>query len=435
MTRQGIDVILIGHFRLSLSFWGAERRQNLIRHDSGQVLRLRSGLFKDREFDRTARMTESGKACMYKNKTLIVIFIGILVIAIVLGISFFSEKTETQIIPQSNSQENDNADVSIVTQNLEIPWEIVFLPDSRMLVTERPGRVRIISRDGNLNTSPVATISEVKHIGEGGLLGIAIHPEFAGNQYVYLYYTYSNTGNNTLNKVVRFKFENDQLINDKVIVDSIPGAANHNGGRIKFGPDNFLYITTGDAQEPSQAQDINSLAGKILRVTDEGKTASGNPFDNLVYSYGHRNPQGLAWDKDGRLWATEHGRSGIQSGLDEINLVEPGKNYGWPEIQGNERKEGMETPQLNSGSDTWAPSGAVFIGGSLFFSGLRGQTLYEAVIAGDDISFKEHFKGEFGRIRNVVLGSDGYLYITTSNRDGRGTVKTGDDKIIKINQP
>ncbi|KKR58956.1 MAG: Quinoprotein glucose dehydrogenase [Candidatus Curtissbacteria bacterium GW2011_GWA2_40_31] len=153
--------------------------------------------FKDREFDRTARMTESGKACMYKNKTLIVIFIGILVIAIVLGISFFSEKTETQIIPQSNSQENDNADVSIVTQNLEIPWEIVFLPDSRMLVTERPGRVRIISRDGNLNPSPVATISEVKHIGEGGLLGIAIHPEFAGNQYVYLYYTYTVAGLNS----------------------------------------------------------------------------------------------------------------------------------------------------------------------------------------------------------------------------------------------
>ncbi|KKR58957.1 MAG: Quinoprotein glucose dehydrogenase [Candidatus Curtissbacteria bacterium GW2011_GWC2_41_21] len=196
-----------------------------------------------------------------------------------------------------------------------------------------------------------------------------------------------------------------------------------------------MYITTGDAQEPSQAQDINSLAGKILRVTDEGKTASGNPFDNLVYSYGHRNPQGLAWDKDGRLWATEHGRSGIQSGLDEINLVEPGKNYGWPTIQGDEKRQGMETPQLNSGSDTWAPAGAVFVGDSLFFSGLRGQALYEAVIAGDDISFKEHFKGEFGRIRNVVLGSDGYLYITTSNRDGRGTVKTGDDKIIKINQP
>ena len=372
---------------------------------------------------------------MYKSRNLIIIFIGILIIAILLGAYLFQTTKNQQIIPQLNNQETNTTAVSTVAEDLEIPWSVAFLPDGRMLVTERPGRVRMISKVGQLNPSPIATISEVKHIGEGGLLGIAIHPEFAGNQYVYLYYTYSNTGNNTLNKVVRFKFENDQLINDKVIVDSIPGAANHNGGRIKFGPDNFLYITTGDAQEPSQAQDINSLAGKILRVTDEGKTASGNPFDNLVYSYGHRNPQGLAWDKDGRLWATEHGRSGIQSGLDEINLVEPGKNYGWPEIQGDEKRQGMETPQLNSGSDTWAPAGAVFVGDSLFFSGLRGQALYEAVIAGDDISFKEHFKGEFGRIRNVVLGSDGYLYITTSNRDGRGTVKTGDDKIIKINQP
>src|SRR3989339_352694 len=330
---------------------------------------------------------------MYKSRNLIIIFIGILIIAILLGAYLFQTTKNQQIIPQLNNQETNTTAVSTVAEDLEIPWSVAFLPDGRMLVTERPGRVRMISKVGQLNPSPIATISEVKHIGEGGLLGIAIHPEFAGNQYVYLYYTYSNTGNNTLNKVVRFKFENDQLINDKVIVDSIPGAANHNGGRIKFGPDNFFY------------------------------------------SYGHRNPQGLAWDKDGRLWATEHGRSGIHSGLDEINLVEPGKNYGWPTIQGDEKRQGMETPQLNSGSDTWAPAGAVFVGDSLFFSGLRGQALYEAVIAGDDISFKEHFKGEFGRIRNVVLGSDGYLYITTSNRDGRGTVKTGDDKIIKINQP
>ena len=322
---------------------------------------------------------------------------------------------------------------TVVATGLEIPWSLAFLPNGSLLITERPGRVRVIDSYGNLLPSPVATIAEVKHIGEGGLLGIAIHPDFENNTYVYLYYTYSSNGENTLNRVARFKFEEGRLVNEQVIVDAIPGAVNHNGGRIKFGPDNFLYITTGDAQEPSRSQDKNSLSGKILRVTDEGKPPSGNPFGNLVYSYGHRNPQGLSWDNRGRLWAAEHGRSGVLSGLDEINLIEMGKNYGWPTIQGNEQETGMEKPQLHSGFDTWAPAGTAFAGGSLFFGGLRGQALYEAVIKEDQLTLKEHFKEEFGRIREVVLGPDGFLYITTSNRDGRGTPKTDDDKIIKIN--
>ena len=321
---------------------------------------------------------------------------------------------------------------TVAADGLEIPWGLVFLPDGSLLFTERPGRVRLVDREGRLLPSPAATLAQVKQIGEGGLLGIATHPDFSNNHLVYLYYTYSGTAGNTLNRVSRFKFENSQLTAEEVIVEAIPGAANHNGGRIKFGPDGFLYITTGDAQEPSRAQDKNSLSGKILRVTDEGKPVPGNPFNNLVYSYGHRNPQGLAWDSQNRLWSTEHGRSGILSGLDEVNLVEAGKNYGWPTIQGNEQKEGMERPKLHSNSNTWAPAGAAFAGESFFFGGLRGEALYEAVVKGDQITLKEHFKGEFGRIREVVLGPDGFLYLTTSNRDGRGTVQTGDDKIIKI---
>ena len=163
-----------------------------------------------------------------------------------------------------------------------------------MLVTERPGRVRLVDKSGQLQDTSVATLSKVKEIGEGGLLDITLDPDFSANNLVYLYYTYSGSGNNTLNRVVRMKYQDSKLTGEEILVDQIPGAANHNGGRIKFGPDENLYITTGDAEEPSQAQDKNSLAGKILRVTDEGKAATGNPFNNLVYSYGHRNPQGIA---------------------------------------------------------------------------------------------------------------------------------------------
>ena len=230
-------------------------------------------------------------------------------------------------------------------------------------------------------------------------------------------------------------YTDNKLQAEKIIVDNIPGASNHNGGRIKFGPDNYLYIGTGDAQNPSQAQNVKTLGGKILRVTDEGKPAPGNPFNNEVYSYGHRNVQGLTWDKNGRLWTTEHGRSGIQSGYDEINLIERGKNYGWPDIEGDKTKAGMQTPKKHSGAtSTWAPSGIAFLNNSLFFGGLRGQTLYEAVIQDDRIvDFKEHLSGKYGRLRDVIVGPDGMLYVTTSNRDGRGTPNATDDKVIRIN--
>jgi glucose/arabinose dehydrogenase len=303
-----------------------------------------------------------------------------------------------------------------------------------MLVTERPGRVRFVDAAGTLDPKPVATINGVSEIGEGGLLGIALHPDFSTNNYLYLYYTYSNSGNDTLNRVVRMTYMNKSLSDEKIIVDAIPGASNHNGGRIKFGPDGMLYITTGDAENPSQALSTDALGGKILRVTPSGEAAPGNPFQNLVYSYGHRNPQGLAWNTDGQLWETEHGRS-TPTGYDEINLIESGKNYGWPTIQGDEERQGMVTPKLNSGvTTTWAPAGAVFIGQSLYFGGLKGEALYEAVITKDAVSsLKEHLKGEFGRIRDVVLGPDGMLYITTSNNDGRGTPEAADDRIIRIN--
>jgi len=346
--------------------------------------------------------------------------------------------------PQENTtQENlatttnqpDIPKMTVLATGLDTPWAIAFIPDGEILVTERAGRVRLIDSTGKLQEEPVAVLENVREISEGGLLGIALDPDFQSNNYVYLYYTYSSSLNNTLNRVVRMTYSGTRLTNETTIVDQIPGAPNHDGGKIKFGPDKFLYITTGDAQEPSKSQDRNSLAGKILRVTKDGQPAPGNPFNNLVYSMGHRNPQGIAWDSSGNLWETEHGPSGIQSGNDEINLIKPGQNYGWDIIQGNQTREGMVTPIRNSGiTSTWAPGGTAFLDGSLYFGGLRGQALYQAVLSGTQVTdFKEHFKGELGRIREVIVGPDNLLYISTSNNDGRGSPKEGDDKIIKIN--
>lgn len=375
----------------------------------------------------------------------VIVFVIILAL-IAVGLTAFksvsksplSSKTAHPIASSSPTSEPSKTEVSIpavevIAKNLIVPWAVAFLPDKSILVTERLGRVRLINNDGNILPNPLLTIKEVKQIGEGGLLGVAVHPEFNNNHYVYFYYTYGGNGDNTLNRVVRYKYEDQTLKDEKIIVEGIPGGIFHDGGRIKFGPDKYLYITTGDATKSSLSQDKSSLAGKILRVTDQGQATPGNPFGSLVYSYGHRNPQGITWDEKGRLWATEHGRSGVLSGLDELNLIEPGKNYGWPDIQGDEKREGMVTPIINSGpSTTWAPAGAAYFNGSIYFGGLRGQTLYQAVINGNSATLKEHFKGEFGRIREVVLGPDNLLYISTSNRDGRGKPSSDDDRIIRV---
>lgn len=321
--------------------------------------------------------------------------------------------------------------VTVVANNLNVPWEMVFLSDEKILFTERVGNLKIIE---NGKVSLITKIPEVKVYGEGGLLGLALSPNFASNHHIFLYYTFSGKNNKTLNRVVRYKFENNKISDQKILVDNIPGAIYHNGGRIKFGPDKYLYITTGDSRDSTLAQDKNSLAGKILRVDEDGIKAPDNPFKNLTYSYGHRNPQGLAWDDSGRLWSTEHGPSG-EFGLccrDEINIIVKGHNYGWPKITGNQTQSNMDSPFVQSGNITWAPAGATFFQNRFFFAGLKGQALYELKTNDNLGSINEYLKDGFGRIRNIVVGPDNFLYILTSNMDGRGTIHTGDDKIIKV---
>jgi glucose/arabinose dehydrogenase len=353
-----------------------------------------------------------------------------------------TSSTLTFVASATDGDRYPGVGVETVAANLQIPWSIDWIPDGAALFTERGGSLRII-RDGVLASDPLLSLSVSS--GEGGLLGVAVDPDFGDNHYIYLYYSTRGTDNALINKVVRYQFANGTVTEDRVLVDGIPGAQYHDGGRIQFGPDGKLYITTGDAGRLALAQDLDSLAGKILRIDRNGAVPAGNPFANSpVWSFGHRNPQGLDWDAAGNLVATEHGPSGERGRAhDEINLILPGANYGWPNVIGGELEEGMREPILHTGSDTWAPSGAEFYDGDripgwtgkYFVAALRGAHLHmvdldlpnNAVISNEKL-----FQDEFGRLRDVQTGPDGFLYLLTSNRDGRGSPVSTDDRILRI---
>ena len=308
----------------------------------------------------------------------------------------------------------------IVADNLDIPWAMDFLPNNTMIFTQRGGNVSLLMDNGVENIGNINVTAN----GESGLLGIAVDPQFSQNRYVYLFYT-SNNGN----RVSRFVL-NDQLQNETVLIDRIPSGSIHNGGRIKFGPDGKLYITTGDANNRTSAQDLNSLSGKILRINKDGTVPSDNPFNNFVYTYGNRDPQGLAWNpSNGILYESEHGD--IQN--DEINILISGGNYGWPTYQGNETAQGIQTPLYVYTDMTLAPSGIAFYNNKLYVAGLRGSQLREISLSnnGTSITGQNALFTQLGRIRDAVV-HDGYIYICTSNRDGRGIPQIGDDKIIRI---
>ncbi|WP_299293324.1 sorbosone dehydrogenase family protein [Nitrosopumilus sp.] len=347
------------------------------------------------------------------------------------------------IIPFAFAEEFPDLGVKVetVADNLTIPWSIDWLPSGDAIFTERNGNLRII-QNGELQEIPLLSLS-VAGV-EGGMLGVAVDPNYSENNFIYLYYTY-NEFLSTQNKLVRYHYSDKVLTENKILLDGIPGGPFHDGGRIQFGPDGKLYITTGDAGDPNLSQDLNSLAGKILRINSDGTIPEDNPWNNsLIYSIGHRNPQGIDWDNDGNLVATEHGPSGWRgSAHDELNLIIPGSNYGWPDVIGDEVLEGAINPILHTGDDTWAPSGGEFYEGEkishwtgkYFVATLRGSHLHMIDFDIENnkvISNEKLFQDDFGRLRDVQTGPDGYLYILTSNQDGRGFPNSGDDKILRI---
>jgi glucose/arabinose dehydrogenase len=312
-----------------------------------------------------------------------------------------------------------------LVDQLEVPWGVGFLPNGDAVVTERmTGTVLEVTPDGS--RSRLGAIGTAVPQGEAGLLGVAVSPDYDSDQTIFFYLT---TG--TDNRVVKAVVDGDQLGDPTVVLDGIPAGFIHDGGRIAFGPDGYLYVTTGETGDPGLAQDPDSLAGKILRITADGDPAPGNPTaGSPVWSLGHRNVQGLAWDDEGRLWASEFG----DSEYDELNLIEKGGNYGWPEVEGSGGAPEFIDPQLVWPVDQASPSGLAYADGRLWMAGLRGERLWRITVtaAGKATKPRAFFTEDYGRLRTVVNAPDGTLWLTTSNRDGRGDPTPADDRIIRI---
>ena len=329
-------------------------------------------------------------------------------------------RTAGPTTPPTPSSDGGRLQASELLTGLTSPWGLIALSDGTLLISERD--TKQILRVNGTTKEPLRTIEDAEPFGEGGLLGLAIT---ADERRVFAYYTAAED-----NRIVAMSWDGRSLGNPEVILDGIPRAGIHDGGRIIVGPDGHLYVATGDAGESELAQDKSSLGGKILRVTVNGTSAPGNPFGNEVFSFGHRNVQGLAFDEENRLWASEYG----SQEWDELNLIEPGKNYGWPLVEGSGEGDGLTNPKVVWRTSEASPSGLAYWQGDLWMAGLRGERLWQIPVEGTDTGDPvAHFEGEYGRLRTVVVSRDGQsLLMTGSNTDGRGDVADGDDRLLRV---
>lgn len=308
--------------------------------------------------------------------------------------------------------------------NLRIPWGVAFLPSGDALVSERGSALVFrVRRTGGRKR--VGRVNNVRARGEGGLLGLAVSPTFSQDRWVYAYISTASD-----NRVVRMRYVEGELRDQQPVLAGIPTGSNHNGGRLAFAPGGLLYVSTGDAGDSSRSQRLSSKGGKILRMTPEGDVPADNPFGNYAWSLGHRNVQGLAFDRSGQLWATEFG----QDTRDELNRIVRAGNYGWPAVEGGDGPGGFRDPfVIWEPTSSCSPSGVAITKGHAYVGALAGRALMRVDLFGDDKRTKRRFLHDrFGRIRTVALAPDGSLWITTSNRDGRGDPREGEDRVVRI---
>ncbi|OCA82321.1 quinoprotein glucose dehydrogenase [Bacillus sp. FJAT-27225] len=330
------------------------------------------------------------------------------------------------VTPNGKVQNGDEAvsvqGYEVLAENLEVPWSIAKSGET-FFITERPGTIAKIE-NSQLERQKVELKKTLSDASEAGLLGFVLHPDFPKQTSAFAYYTYHDAVGQK-NRVIVLSYDGTGWREEETLLDGLPSGPVHHGGRLEIGPDGKLYVTAGDAAKPETAQDPTTLGGKILRMNLDGSIPADNPFSNsYVYSYGHRNPQGIAWLSDGTMYASEHG----QSAHDEINRIEAGKNYGWPTITGDEKQGGMETPLFHSGNETWAPSGMSTDGEKLYVATLRGNAVREFDVKADTTRV---LINKLGRIRDVLVDGE-YLYFVSNNTDGRGDPMEKDDKLYRI---